>query len=107
MAPTTVIGMTMCVLVVLTGVPASCSEPAEASKLMVWPIAAAALGKPRAIAVRLVSTISFAVSDPGSRPAYAVIPGAIWSCGGRETRAPTVDGGGAAVVGVPGAGGIE
>src|SRR5216683_678816 len=58
----------------LTGGPETTSEPDVELK-------------PRAIAVRSVSTTSTAESDLGSRPARSVIPGEE-SFGGSETSAP-------------------
>src|SRR5712691_4066114 len=71
----------------LTGGPETTSEPDVELKSTVEPRAAAAFLKPRAIAVRSVSTISTAESDLGSRPARSVISGEE-SRGGSETSAP-------------------
>src|SRR5260370_26110776 len=71
----------------LTGGPETTSEPDVELKSTVEPSAAAAFLKPRAIAVRSVSTTSTAESDLGSRPARSVISGEE-SRGGSQTSAP-------------------
>src|SRR5260370_26751630 len=71
----------------LTGGPETTSEPDVELKSTVEPSAAAAFLKPRAIAVRSVSTTSTAESDLGSRPARSIISGEE-SRGGSETSAP-------------------
>src|SRR5207245_6992588 len=71
----------------LAGVPATARVPEVALKSTVEPNASCGLRKPRARAVRSVSTISSALSELGSLPAITVTPGALLR-GGSETSAP-------------------
>src|SRR5260370_26228750 len=85
--PTTGSAMNSGLVTGLTGGPGTPSEPDVELKSTVEPSAAAAFLKPRAVAVRSVSTTSTAESDFGSRPAISVMSGEE-SRGGSETIAP-------------------
>src|ERR1700730_1615474 len=87
MMPTTVSGRrSVCVTAFAAG-PETTRVPEVALKSIVDPMAVVAFLKPRASAVRSVSSISDAESEPGSRPAVTVIPGKELR-GGSDTSAP-------------------